>query len=173
MSPRETDFVKREIESDTVEPFVESYRMVTGRSLEILEQRESPDFETLMNGQRVGIELTEIRGATDGFSYMDEVVRLASKKGDSYRGRGLFTRPIFLVCHSKSPALFDIHRELEFGVWDDLEVFGFAEIWLMDLSDEYYSPRDWRRPADLFCVTPDEQFGFHRVAPDVGRKPFG
>ena len=84
-----------------------------------------------------------------------------------------FRFPIALVMYSSEPALFDIRQSLT-GAFEqaDFEALGFSEIWAVDFSDAYYSPRDPRRLADMFCFKPVEWFGFHRTG-QADRKPFG
>jgi hypothetical protein len=95
------------------------------------------------------------------------------KKDESYQRRGVFRFPIALVMYSSAPALFDIRRSLsEAFEQTDFEALGFSEIWAVDFSDAYYSPRDPRRLADTFCFKPAEWLGFHRVG-QANRKPFG
>ena len=113
-------------------------------------------------------ELTSIRtGSADDI--IAEVWRLASKKNDSYKRRGIFdTRPLMLLGHlgsirddTERPALYDVHKELaELIVPSDFEGFGFSEIWLMDCGPKYTLRRDPRTPADFFCVAPAETIGF-------------
>lgn len=101
---RDIDIGKREAERMALEPFGDAFPLLTGRSLEVLSQGESPDFEALVEGAPMGMELSEIRRMANGFDYMDEVTRLVARKGESYTRRGCFIpRPIMLVCYSKSP----------------------------------------------------------------------
>jgi hypothetical protein len=75
--------------------------------------------------------------------------------------------------YSYSPPLFDIKTRLaEKAYQPDFEALGFAGIWALDLSDAYYSARDPRRPADVFCFKPAARFGFLRFG-NQDRKPFG
>lgn len=54
----------------------------------------------------------------------------------------------------------------------DFEPLGFAEIWAVDFSDEYFSAAYPQRQADMFGIKPTEKFGFHRIG-FGDRKPFG
>lgn len=58
------------------------------------------------------MELAEVRGAEDGWTYFEEAKRIATKKHVSYDGRGLFRNPIILVLHSRHPSLFDMKAAL-------------------------------------------------------------
>lgn len=170
---RDTDIGKLELEQMNLEPFLDAFPLITGRNLEIIDRSESPDFEAMIDGVAMGIELTEIR-ADDPDDYLSEVFRLADKKATSYRRAGVFeARPVMLLCHSGAMPFFDVRREMERqAFWEDYEQLGFAEIWLMDLSDAYYSAQDPRRPADLFGLAPEDWRGFHRAG--MGdRKPYG
>lgn len=171
---RDRDIGKLMVEEMNLEPFVESFPLITGRRVEITDRGESPDFEALIDGKRVGIELTEVRDHGDIGDFLSEVYRIASKKAASYRQHGHFdTRPIILVCHSDELPFYDVQQELEsLAYWDDFDQLGFVEIWLMDLADAYYSAQDPRRPADLFGLTPEAWRGFHRYG-GYDRKPFG
>ena len=74
--------------------------------------------------------------------------------------------------YSDNVPLFDIRRSLAGAIYQgDFEELGFAEIWAVDFSDGYYSPRDPRRPADLFCFKPAHSRICRAGAQD--RKPFG
>lgn len=170
---RDTDIGKRMVEEMNLEAFVDSYPLVTGRSLEIIGGGEAPDFEALIDGVPMGLELTEIRDADDPDDYLAEVFRIADKKASSYRRHGSFaSRPIMLVCHSDGLPFFDFQDAMSHTYWEDFDLLGFAEIWLMDLSAAYYSAQDPRRPADLFGLTPKQWRGFHRIGMK-DRKPFG
>ncbi len=171
---RDRDIGKLMAEEMNLEPFVEAYPLITGRSIEITGRGESPDFESLIEGKPFGIELTEIHNCHDAGDYLAEVSQIASKKSVSYGRHGHFaTRPIILVCHSEELPFYDVQWELEaLAYWDDFDQLGFAEIWLMDLADTYYSAQDPRRPAYLFGLTPQSWRGFHRYG-SYDRKPFG
>ena len=39
----------------------------------------------------------------------------------------------------------------------------FEEVWLMDLSDEYFDAADFRKPADLDCFAPEPARGFYEA----------
>lgn len=162
------------VEEMHLESFVEAFPLVTGRTLEITDRGESPDFEALIDGEPIGIELTEIRDHDAAGDYLAEVYRIASKKSASYAQHGYFdARPIILLCHSDELPLYDAQRQLAaLAHWEDFDQLGFAEIWLMDLGDAYYSAQDPRRPADLFALAPEPWRGFHRYG-SYGRKPYG
>jgi hypothetical protein len=168
---RDVDYGKTLVEQMIMESFVGSFPRVTGRPVEVLSQGESPDFVALVENIETGIELTEIR-ADSPESYLDEVVRLSSKKEIIFERNGVFRRPTILLCHSDQPPIYDMRRFLD-GVptWCDLTETQFSEIWLMDLSDEYYSIRDPRKPADFYCLSPAEMGGFYEC--ERTRKPFG
>jgi hypothetical protein len=158
----------RENETAHADTFEAEFPVITGRTIEILSGGESPDRIALIDGVKTGIELTAIHagGADD---VVGEMIRLATKKHESYQRRGIFDDlPIILLGHLdwpardvEGPALYDIHEELEHrvaaGGFDD---FGFSEIWLMDDGPKYTSRRDPRAPADFFCFSPAGQLGF-------------
>jgi hypothetical protein len=171
---RDSDIGKMMAEEINLEPFVDAFPLITGRYIEIIGRGESPDFEALVDGDPIGIELTEIRYQAEVDDYVAEVYRLASKKAKSYHRHQRFSaRPIMLLCYSDKIPFFDAQRELEASIyWEDFDQLGFTEIWLMDLADAYFGARDPRRPADLFCLTPKKWRGFHRFG-SWGRKPYG
>jgi hypothetical protein len=115
-----------------------------------------------------GVELTAIHaGSADDI--LDEIIRLAGQKHESYLRRGIFDgRPIILLGHLdwpakdvEGPALYDLYEELEQTVVaGDFDEFGFTEIWLMDDGAKYTSRRDPRTPADFFCFAPADKVGF-------------
>jgi hypothetical protein len=170
---------KREVEIDILARVLDAFSTVAGWNLTDdwdgkAEQIEgSPDAIVGREGKPLGVELTEICDVDDAESYVAEAYRLAEKKSASYSRRGLFKFPIALAMYSDSVPLFDIWRSLAEAVYQgDFEELGFAEIWAVDFSDGYYSPRDPRRPADLFCFKPAPLFGIYRAGAQ-DRKPFG
>ena len=97
---------------------------------------------------------------------------LALKKETSYDQRGVFSRPTILLCYGDHPPIFDMLGFLDGSPsWADLTDSKFTEIWLMDLSDEYYSAQDPRKPADLYCLSPADLRGFYELPRT--RKPYG
>jgi hypothetical protein len=168
---------KRLVEEMILEQLLESFPMLTGRS--VTDDAEggfpsgpSPNFVIGLNGHALGIELTEVRGVNDAWDYLEEASRLAWQKHDSYERRGLFRYPIALILHSDAIPLFDIHRHLSANGADEFADVGFTKVWSVDFSDAYYSPQDPRRPADMFCFKPERWFGFHRIG-WWDRKPYG
>jgi len=174
----DSEMGKREIEGMVLDQLLDSFSLITGRAVtedwagDASQVEGSPDFIIRLDRQPFGIELTEIRGIDDPWDYVDEAYRLGSQKSDSYARRSNFRFPIALILHSNEPPLFDIRNAIAAATFqDDFEGLGFNEIWAIDFSDSYYSPRDPRRPADMFCFKPREWFGFHRIGGD--RKPYG
>ena len=170
----ENDWIKKEMEADLLDAFVESHELITGRRLTDIETGESPDFTAHLDGQRVGLEVTEVRvdGECDPYDFMAEAWRIADKKNSSYLRHNRFQIPIILIFFSRRPPLADFHGRLDDVAIDDFSALNFHEVWLADMSDEYFSNRDPRRPADLFGLAPVEFRGFHRFG-DWDRKPYG
>lgn len=174
----DSEMGKREFENMVLDQLLNSFPIVTGRTVteewdgDASQVEGSPDFIIGLDRRPFGIELTEIRRAGDPWDYVAEAYRLASQKSDSYARRGIFRFPIALVMHSTEPPLFDIRKSLEGAIYQtDFETLGFSEVWAVDFSDAYYSPGDLLRRADMFCLKPNEWFGFHRIGGD--RKPYG
>ena len=169
-----TDWIKKEIESELLDAFVESHTLITGRTLTEIESSESPDFLAAMEGRPVGLEVTELRLANDedAYGYVEEAWRIADKKNTSYKRHGRFSIPIILVMFAQRPPLYELQDGIADMALEDFDGLGFTEIWFVDLSDEYYSVQDPRRPADLFGVSPPAYRGFHRYG-NCGRKPYG
>jgi hypothetical protein len=170
---------KREVERDILAQVVDAFSTVLGCNITDdwdgdAEQVEgSPDAIIGLNGKPLGVELTEIRDVEDADGYVNEAYRIAEKKNASYFRRGLFKFPIALAMYSYSPPLFDIKTRLAETVYQpDFEALGFVGILALDFSDAYYSGRDTRRPADVFCFKPAARFGFVRFG-SHDRKPFG
>ncbi len=170
---------KREIEQMVLDQFLDSFPIITGRTLtdewsDHAEQVEgSPDYIIGLDGRAFGIELTEIRDAGDVWDYIAEAYRLASQKSESYTRRGVFSFPIALVTYSTTPALFDMRKALEREIVQaDFDALGFSEVWAVDFSDAFYSAGHPLRRADMFCFKPIEWFGFRRID-DGDRKPYG
>lgn len=176
---RDTDIGKRMVEEMVLEQLLDSFPRITGRTLseewdgDFRRVEGSPDFVVGVDGRALGIELAEVRDADDASSYYEEVSRLAWKKHESYARRGLFTNPIALALHSKSPPLFDFRRELTSLIdANEFEFLGFIEVWAVDFSDAYFAPGHPFRAVDMFCLKPQATFGFHRLG-DRDRKPYG
>ncbi len=103
---------------------------------------------------------------------MAEAWRIAEKKNVSYLRNGRFAIPIILIFFSRRPPLADFYGAFDLVALEDFASLDFEEIWLADQSDEYFSNRDPRRPADLFGMAPTEVRGYHRFG-DWDRKPYG
>ena len=157
----------REVETAIADTFEAEFPITTGRIVKILSAGEAPDRVALIDGIETGVELTAIKaGSADAI--IDEVLRLTSKKHESYERRGIFdNRPIILLGDPdwpakdiEGPALYDVHEELAQLIDpSDFDGFGFREIWLMDDGPKYMSRRDPRMPADFFCFAPTENIG--------------
>ena len=94
----------REVETGVAEPFEAEFAVVTGWAVRILSDGESPDRIALIDGIETGLELTSIKagGADD---IIDEFLRLARQKHESYERRGIFSaRPIILFGNLDWPA---------------------------------------------------------------------
>src|SRR5258708_40175073 len=98
MTMRDVDYGKKIAEEMTMESFLDAFPRVTGRSIEITDQGETPDFVALVDGRQTGIELTEIRAGSPE-DYVDEVGRLSLKKETTFEKMGGFTRPTILLCY--------------------------------------------------------------------------
>ena len=173
----------KKLQEETIfEHFEVGYLAVTGRAVGGAGRSESPDFMTDIDGVETGVEVAEVpytRGRDawkDGFDahdYWAHVWRLVDKKNSSYVRHGRFTIPIILVLYSANPALFDVKELLDSAVWyDDYNGLDFSQIWVMDMSDEYCSLGDPRRPPDMWGLKPARWRGFHRYG-RWSRKPYG
>lgn len=179
MGNSDAEMGKREIERVVLDDVVETLSEVAGWNVtddwngEAEQLEGSPDAIVGRDGKPFGIELTEIRGAADAESYINEAYRIAERKSESYSRRGLFKFPIALAMYSYSPPFFEMRQSLSVVVYQpDFEMLGFAEIWAIDFCEAYYSARDLRRQADIFGFKPAAQFGFLRSGM-ADRKPFG
>ena len=170
----QNEWIKKEMEYKLVNTFVDSYHLIAGRPIVSVEASESPDFLAEINDEPCGIEVSEIRMGCepDPWEYVEEAWRIAKKKHISYTKHDRFAMPIILVFFASQPPLYEFHEDLAEIHLEDFDDLGFSEVWFADLSDEYFSCRDPRRPADLFGVSPEECRGFHRYG-KWGRKPFG
>lgn len=155
---------------------------ITGRKVGGADKSESPDFLTEIDGIELGVEVAEVPYSrhydhlVDGFDacdYWAHVWRIADQKNQSYLRRNIFKIPILLILYSANPALFDVKEYLEDAVdYEDYDGLDFTEVWIMDMSDEYCSLGDPRRPPDMFGLKPPDWRGFHRYG-WWDRKPFG
>ena len=165
---------RRACEQIAADAFARSCSAFTRRSIEITDEGESPDFWIKIDGRLLGLEVTEVRGPSryspfsDPREYLDAFAATALKKQESYERRGIFDQRIVLVGYSSSPPLWDMKRDALSGAVVDFTDFRFAEIWLLDQSDDYSG-----RPfADLICLAPHDLRGFYEDS-WVTRKPFG
>ena len=158
----------REVEAGVAETFEAEFPVVTGRTVRILSGGELPDRIALIDGIETGLELTSIK-AGGAEHIVEEILRLARQKYESYERRGIFSvRPIILLGDLgwpakdiEGPALYDVHGELsELIVSSEFVGLGFEEIWLMDDGPKYSSRTDLRAPADFFCFAPGDKIGF-------------
>jgi hypothetical protein len=179
MGVRDIDTGKRMVEEMVLEQLLDSFPLITGWTLtddwakDFPRVEGSPDFVVGIEGIGWGIELAEVRGADNAWSYYDEASRIAWKKHESYARRGLFANPIALVFHSDHPPLFDVRHALtRLAAEREFDPLGFVEVWAVDFSDAYFSPGHAFRLADVFCFKPSATSGFHRIG-DHGRKPYG
>ena len=187
------EYGKKEYERMVFEHFEAGYAAITDRDVSGAESSESPDFITELEGIETGVEVAEVpyarnsnpRGHSlgpfdpidpfpfDPFDYWAEVWRIADQKNQTYVSQNKFTIPIILVLYSGSPPLFDVSRILESTVcYEDFDGVEFSEVWVMDVSDEYCSIGDPRRPPDMWGLKPKQWRGFHRYG-WWDRKPFG
>jgi hypothetical protein len=164
---RDRDMGKMIAEETALEPFLAAFPRLTRRTVEVIRKRESPDFDVMIDGRPMGLELTEVR-VDEPDEYFDEVSRLIEKKQQTYRQMGVFTQPVLLLCYSRRPPLYDVRFALD--RLPEMETL-FEEIWFMDLSDEYFDAADFRKPADLYCFAPEPARGFYEA--ERTRKPYG
>lgn len=170
---------KRMVEGMALDETLEVLAAMSGRTItdEGTDQfpyvEGSPDFIIGFDGQPLGIEIAEIRGMEDAESYFEEVVGIAWKKHESHKRRGLFKYPIVLLLYSSNLPLFEIRHALKHFAEDHvLDDFGFAEVWMADLCEAYFTSGHPLRCPDMFCMKPSKWFGFHRIGA-TNRKPFG
>jgi hypothetical protein len=158
----------RETETSAAETFAAEFPRVTGRSVVILIEGESPDRVMLIDGIETGVELTAIHAGGAG-DIIDELLRLARQKHETYERNGIFDKgPVMLLGgldwpapHVEGLALYDVREELaELVLPSDFAELGFNEIWLMDDGPKYTSRHDPRAPADFFCFAPADSIGF-------------
>ena len=176
---RDTDTGKRMIEEMVLDQLLDSFPLITGRTLtedwagDFPRVEGSPDFVVGIDGIGWGIELTAVHDSDNAWSYYEQASRIAWKKHESYARRGLFENPIALVFHSDDPPLYDVRQALtRLAAGREFDSLGFLEVWAVDFSDAYFSPGHPFRLADMFCFKPAATLGFHRIG-DHGRKPYG
>ena len=91
--------------------FEAEFPVVTGRPVEILSHGETPDRIALIDGVETGVELTAIdAGSADGI--LDEIIRLAGQKHESYLRRGILVagRPFCSVTWTGLPKMSKVRR---------------------------------------------------------------
>jgi hypothetical protein len=83
------DFGKREIERMVFDQILDAFPYITARTVtddgeEGFAQVEgSPDFVIGLDGEATGIEISEVRSASDAWSYLEQASRIAWKKHES------------------------------------------------------------------------------------------
>lgn len=173
---------KKENEQSDLGYFLGAYAEATGETFGLVEQRETPDFVCERgNGDRVGIELTEIIAHPESrqwhhlfgdgpLSLTCDIVSGAcdavSNKASKLRKHGWPLSESMLVLHLFDNPLREIHRGLDAIDGDELAQSGFAEIWITD-----HSTIDAFGCVELIGLHPEGIAGYYALTD--GCKPYG
>ena len=163
------DIGKKMVEAEDLHYFLDAYEWTTKEKLSDIYPNESPDFIcSRKNGERIGIEITEIR--TDDQDAYNALARIyfSIEKKDGLRSSnyGQWADKSILVLKLYDYPLSELLDRLD-GLEEDYRSFGFLEIWLADFTGfEAYGD------IELFGLAPAKWWGYHqRPYPD--RKPYG
>ena len=160
---------------------MEAYSTVTGSSIEILEARESPDFECKIDANIFGIEIVRVglfhpndvfweftverRDEINICNFIDllnEEILKKDEKMNSYD----YPHEMILLVVIHQICLDDIKYLLNEEMFPDLFATGFEEIWLGD----YKGLGDAYRHIDIYRLYPEHSPSFEAI--DRG-KPYG
>jgi len=175
--------VKKEMEQEALNCFLDVYETVTHQTLEVLESTERPDFICMrQNGERVGLELVKVRRSHPNDILWDEIIEKQNHMAldlalemiqkvavlkDKKRNEPDWELPeaAILLIELRDISLLEIKSCISEQVLPDLFSAGFAEIWLADFSGlEAYDN------IELFCIKPDKFCGYY---PRGIQKPYG
>ena len=166
---------KKELELIQLNYFLEAYKYATGNKFSpFVASFENPDFLVEdKDGRVLGVELTKLmrppdeQEEPDPYGQLEDIHYIIDKKEKARKER--YVKKVadtILVVEVVDGTLSDFIYFLE-GLKGDYSDHGFAEIWLSDYSDvDAYSN------VELFCIFPEENWGFFE-RPNAGSKPYG
>lgn len=165
---------KKESEQESLNYFLEAYQSVTGRTLDVLEVSERPDFICIRgHNAEVGAELAKVRRGhpndilsvklIEKRNYMSiehalEMIQVVVLEKERKRNEPDWRLPeaTFLLIELTDIPLAQIEGCISPEIVPDIYSTGFEEIWLVDFTGlEAYDN------VELFCIRPDEWMGYH------------
>jgi hypothetical protein len=175
--------IKKKAEEEALDYFLETYKRVTGQSLNVVENTERPDFICAReDGSKVGIELVKVRRShpnnilwdrlIDKQEYMsiDAALKMLQEMAmvkDKKRNEPDWVHPdaAILLIVLTDISLTEIRNRITSKNLPDLYATGFVEVWLADFTglEAYHN-------VELFCVQPTGWAGY---CPRCFQKPYG
>ena len=180
----DSDIGKKEEEREYLYPFLEEYRLVTGRELTVLECRERPDFIVGNDKEeRFGLEITRImvdpetrkwREILDKDEFMDpqdttiHLLEQLYRKSEKIKSSG-WELPDFtiLVLAVMDAPIEDMTPFLDEEILDELSMTKFLEIWAAD-----FTIMGAYNTVQLMGLKAGEYTGLHKPHP-ISWKPYG
>ncbi|MDO9530574.1 MAG: hypothetical protein Q7O12_00355 [Deltaproteobacteria bacterium] len=153
--------------------FIQAYEYVTEELLEIIEERESPDFVCKrQDGTLIGVELTIIMREPENEFYettilkkefiyiydlIDKAYFLAKKKAEKKQKDKwpLNNNTILILLISECP-VYELQYYIDETNYEEFSLLGFSEIWLADFT-EFSSYGD----VELFGLFSKKWCGYH------------
>ncbi len=175
---------KKEVEQEVLCYFLDAYKDVTGKELEIFDITERPDFICIDidNGSKIGVELVKIRRGHPDVFLWDRIIEkkefmsindaLEMIQEVSYEKEKKRREPnwkladvCMLLIELWDIPLAEIWTSITPEMLPDLYSTGFVEIWIADFTGlEAYDN------VELFCVYPAQWSGYHLRG---FQKPYG
>ena len=153
--------------------FIQAYEYVTGENIEIIIERESPDFVCKrQDGTLVGVELTSIMRDPEKEFYETTILKKefinicdviemayfrAKKKADKKEKDKwpLNNNTILIISISECP-VYELQDYIDEINYEEFSLLGFSEIWLADFT-EFKSYGD----VELFGLFSRKWCGYH------------
>jgi len=176
---------KAMVEAEEVNTFLRAQEQdhVTGRTLVVVSQGESPDFVVKRpTGSYAGLELTSVyRDPPNDSVYRDDdwyaandmvcgiCVAVEAKAEKRQAPHWKYRLHTILVLQLRDVPLEDVASYLDDYPLDEFRHYGFVELWVADMTmlDVYGGD------IDLYGILPKKWRGFHRVPGYGSRKPYG
>jgi hypothetical protein len=167
-----------------LEHFIEAYEYVTGERLEIVEQRESPDFICERpDGNLIGIEITSVMREPNDYFYETVILKkefirpynlismaysaAERKSKKKQRNKWALKNNTILILQLYEFPSSELEDHIDESVCVDFSTLGFSEIWLAD-----YTEFDAYGDIELFGLHPENWYGHHERQ-NAYKKPYG
>jgi len=175
---------KKIVEEIELQPFLDEYRAITGRTLNVLGRSERPDFICVRgSGPRLGLELVRVmedpgihqsreilHGVTEA-DPVDTAVRLQeavyNKEAKRASPGWQYPKRTILVLQVMDAPVESVAYHLDDELMDEMSATGFLEIWAAD-----YTIMEPHGAVQLLGIKPKRWRGIYPHG-FYGQKPFG